>query len=295
MSLLKHLHPDVQYKNLVRNILKNGRIKEGRNGNVLSLFGVNMRFSLHDNKVPFLTSKKLAWKSCLKELLWFMNGSTDNKILTEQNVKIWNANADPIFLKSRGLNYTDGDLGPIYGHQWRYFNAEYEGCDKDYTGKGVDQLQNIVDALCDDTEKYSRRLILSAWNPIQLNEMALPPCHILFQFNVLDGNKLCCCLYQRSNDEFLGIPFNIASYSFLTHLIAHHCGLEAYEFIHYGGNCHVYEDHIEQVKTQISRTPYEFPTMEIVEKKENINDYVLEDFKIDNYKHYETIKMNMNQ
>ena len=136
-------------------------------------------------------------------------------------------------------------------------------------------------------------MVVCAWNPCQLNEMALPPCHILFQFNVLDGNKLSCCLYQRSNDEFLGVPFNIASYSFLTHLIAHHCGLEAYEFIHYGGNCHIYEEHIEQVKTQISRTPYEFPTLKILNKKENISDYTIDDFKLENYQHHPRIKVSM--
>ena len=209
-----------------------------------------MKFSLHDDKVPFLTSKKLAWKSCLKELLWFMNGSTDNKILTNQNVKIWNANADPIFLKSRGLNYGDGVLGPIYGHQWRYFNAEYKGCHEDYTGKGVDQLQNIVDALNDDTEKFSRRLILSAWNPLQLDEMALPPCHVLSQFNVNRNNELSCLLYQRSGDVGLGVPFNIASYGMLTHIIAKHCDLKPGYLIHNLGDAHIYENHIQPLKNK---------------------------------------------
>ena len=292
MSLLKHLHPDLQYRILVKNILKNGQLKEGRNGNVLSLFGTNMKFSLHDDKVPFLTSKKLAWKSCLKELLWFINGSTDNKILTKQNVKIWNANADPIFLKSRGLNYSNGDLGPIYGHQWRYFNAEYKGCNEDYTGKGVDQLQNILDALGDDNEKYSRRLVLSAWNPVQLNEMALPPCHVLSQFNVNNDNELSCLLYQRSGDVGLGVPFNIASYGMLTHIIAKHCNLKPGYLIHNIGDAHIYENHIQPLKKQIFRPYYSTPKI-IISKKKSIDDYEFKDFKIENYQFHPTIKMDM--
>ena len=287
-------HEEYQYLNLLNDILTDGSLERGRNGNVKVVIGSTMHFSLENNVIPILTTKKTAWKTCLKELLWFIKGQTSNKILNDQNVKIWNGNASKEFLESRGLgHYQDGDLGPLYGFQWRFFNAPYKTCDNDYSGQGIDQLQQVIDALKDPEKRSSRRLVVSAWNPCQINQMALPPCHILFQFNVIDGNKLSCSLYQRSNDEFLGIPFNIASYSFLTHLIAHHCGLEAYEFIHNGGNCHIYEEHIEQVKTQISRTPYEFPTLKILNKKENISDYTIDDFKLENYQHHARIKATM--
>ncbi len=159
--------------------------------------------------------------------------------------------------------------------------------------KGIDQLQQIIDALKDPKQRTSRRLIMTAWNPGQLDEMALPPCHILCQFNVHDGNKLSCSMYQRSNDFFLGNPFNIASYSFLTHLLAKHCGLEAYEFIHFIGNCHLYENAIDACKLQITREPYPFPTVSIKQVRENINDYQVEDFEIHNYKSHEAIKVAM--
>ena len=287
-------HEEYQYLNLLQDILDEGHLEKGRNGNTKVVIGSAMHFSLQNNKIPILTTKKTAWKTCLKELLWFVKGQTSNKILNDQNVKIWNGNGTKEFLESRGLgHYKEGDLGPLYGFQWRNFNAPYKTCDDDYSGQGIDQLQQVIDTLKDPEKRTSRRMVVCAWNPCQLNEMALPPCHILFQFNVLDGNKLSCCLYQRSNDEFLGVPFNIASYSFLTHLIAQHCGLEAYEFIHYGGNCHIYEEHIEQVKTQISRTPYEFPTLKILNKKENISDYTIDDFKLENYQHHARIKAAM--
>ena len=200
-----------------------------------------MRFDLTNNKIPLITTKKLAWKTCLKELLWFISGSTDNKILKQNNVKIWNDNASRDFLDSRGLhNLEEDDLGPIYGHQWRFFNAEYKNCSTDYNGKGVDQLKNIIDSLNDPNNRNSRRLLLSAWNPQQLDQMALPPCHVLMQFNVFDNDKLSVALYQRSGDMGLGVPFNIASYAFLTHLIAHHCNLKPVEFIHFLGNIHIY-------------------------------------------------------
>lgn len=290
----KENHEEYQYLNLLEDILNEGHIEKGRNGNTKCVFGSAMHFSLENKKIPILTTKKTAWKTCLKELLWFVKGQTSNKILNDQNVKIWNGNGSKEFLESRGLgHYQEGDLGPLYGFQWRFFNAPYKTCDDDYSNKGIDQLQLVIDTLKDPEKRTSRRMIVSAWNPCQINQMALPPCHVLFQFNVVDGNKLSCSLYQRSGDEFLGIPFNIASYSFLTHLIAHHCGLEAYEFIHNVGNCHIYEEHIEQVKTQISRTPYEFPTLKILNKKENISDYTIDDFKLENYTHHPRIKAQM--
>lgn len=287
-------HEEYQYLNLLKDILEEGHLEKGRNGNTKVVIGSAMHFSLENNKIPILTTKKTAWKTCLKELLWFVKGQTSNKILNDQNVKIWNGNGSKEFLKSRGLgHYKEGDLGPLYGFQWRHFNAPYKTCDDDYSGEGIDQLQQVIENLKDPEKRTSRRMVVSAWNPCQLNEMALPPCHILFQFNVVDGNKLCCCLFQRSVDTVCGQPFNIASYSFLTHLIAHHCDLEAHEFIHYGGNCHIYEEHIEQAKTQIKRSAYDFPTLKILNKKDNINDYTIDDFKLENYKHHPRIKVEM--
>jgi thymidylate synthase len=296
----KYSHEEYQYLNLLENIIENGFWEEGRNGKTKSIFGASMRFSLKDGKIPILTTKKTAWKTCLKELLWFISGKTDNRILKEQGVHIWDANASREFLDSRGLTlYPEDMLGPIYGYQWRNFGASYN-C---FTGKaiddlshpfdGVDQLQQIIDALKDPKQRNSRRLIMTAWNPKQLDQMALPPCHVFCQFNVHNGNKLSCSMYQRSNDECCGTPFNIASYSFLTHLLAKHCGLDAYEFVYFKGNCHIYEDHIEGAKTQLQREPYPFPTVTIKQIRENINDYQVEDFEIHNYYHHPPIKFQM--
>ena len=292
-------HEEYQYLNLIENILENGVWEEGRNGKTKSVFGQSMRFSLKDGKIPILTTKKTAWKTCLKELLWFIRGQTDNKILKEQGVHIWDANGSREFLDSRGLKLNPEDmLGPIYGYQWRDFGASYncftgKKLTDDHPFEGVDQLQQIIDALKDPKQRTSRRLIMTAWNPKQLDQMALPPCHILCQFNVHDGNKMSCSMYQRSNDECCGTPFNIASYSFLTHLLAKHCGLEAYEFVYFKGNCHIYEDHIEGAKLQITREPLPFPTVTIKETRENINDYQVEDFVINNYCSHEAIKFMM--
>ncbi len=287
-------HDENQYLALIDDIVDKGEIVDGRNGKTLTVFGSAMHFSLNNGEIPLLTTKKVAWKTCLKELLWFISGSTNNDLLNNQNVKIWNGNSSREFLDSRGLlNNRENDLGPVYGHQWRFFNAKYSNCDDNYEGKGVDQLDYIIKQLKDPKERYSRRLLMSAWNPCQLDEMALPPCHVLVQFNVLPGDKLSCSLYQRSGDVGLGVPFNIASYSFLTHLIALHCGLNAHEFCYYLGNCHIYDDHIEQLKVQRTKKPYEFPKLLIKNKKSNINAYTIDDFEIINYTSHETIKMNM--
>lgn len=291
----KYSHEEYQYLNLIENILENGFLEEGRNGKTKSIFGHSMRFSLKDGKMPILTTKKTAWKTCLKELLWFIRGETDNKILKDQCVNIWNANGSRDFLDSRGLQYEEDELGPIYGRQWRHFNAE----NNIITGKklshskGIDQLQEIIDQLKNPNTRNSRRLVMTAWNPCQLDQMALPPCHILCQFNVHNGNQLSCALYQRSCDTPLGSPINIASYSFLTHLLAKHCGLEACEFVYFMGNCHIYEDHIKDMEEQLMREPYTFPTVLITQIRENINDYKVEDFIIHNYQHHPQIKMKM--
>ena len=304
-------HEELQYVNLIKKIIEEGTWEEGRNGKTKSIFGHTMRFSLQGGKIPILTTKKTAWKTCLKELLWLIRGETDNKLLQEQGVHIWDGNSSKEFMESRGLgHYPEGLLGPIYGYQWRGFNGDYDmntgrrlishssnaggTCPLPATTSAiVDQLQQIIDALKDPKQRTSRRLIMTAWNPCQLDEMALPPCHVMCQFNVHDGNKLSCALYLRGNDTALGLSFNVASYSFLTHLLAKHCGLEAYEFIYFCGNAHIYEDHIEPIKAIFDRVPYEFPTLEISDKKENINDYEVEDFIISNYKCHDVIKMKM--
>jgi len=296
-----------QYLDLIRKVLNSGNLESTRNGETYSLFGETMRFSLKNDVLPIITTKKVSFKNVAEELLWFIRGKTDNSLLTEKGVKIWNDNASRDFLDSRGLSYEENDLGPIYGHQWRHFNAEYTNCKTDYTGKGVDQLQNIIKSLKHPNERYSRRLVMSAWNPCQLNEMALPPCHIMVQFNVVRGevtnlgynygdiiekDKLSCILYQRSADIGLGMPYNITSYSLLTHLLAQHCDMIADEFIYMIGNAHIYKDHIEGLQEQIQRSPYKFPLV-IVTKKEEIDDYVIDDFMVTEYTHHPAIKLKM--
>ena len=236
----------------------------------------------------------MAWKTCLKELFWFIKGETSNTILKDQNVNIWNDNASREFLDSQGLHHLkEDDLGPVYGHQWRFFNAPYIDAQTNYEKQGVDQLQYIIDNLKDPVNRYSRRLIMSAWNPNQLNQMALPPCHVLCQFNVNTDDELSCALYQRSADIGLGVPFNIASYSFLTHILAKHCGLKAKEFNHFIGDAHIYLSHEEHLITQLSKKPKIFPTIEIVNTYDNINDYTIEDIIVSNYKSEKNIKMKM--
>ena len=282
------------YLQLIRDIHLKGEDDEGRNGRVRCIFGANMRFSMKDNRIPILTSKRLAWKTCLKELLWFISGNTSNKTLKAMNVHIWDGNSSREFLDSRGLAHLhEDDLGPIYGFQWRHYNAEYKTCDDDYKNKGIDQLQQIINALKDPKERKSRRLIMSAWNPEQIGEMALPPCHVLCQFNVIGENKLSCALYQRSGDVGLGVPFNIASYSFLLHLIAHHCDLIPCDFVYFLGNAHIYDDHMPELLTQINKELYDFPTLSIKKKYNNIDEYTLEDFELNNYKHNSSISMKM--
>jgi thymidylate synthase len=289
-------HKEHQYTDLIKDLLENGSLVQGRNGNTLCSIGCGMHFSLENNSIPILTTKKVAVKTCLKELIWFISAHTNNQLLNDQKVHIWDLNGTREFLDSRGLTENkQNDLGPIYGHQWRHFNAQYKDCHTDYTNQGVDQLQKVIDDLKNPETRYSRRHIVCAWNPCQLDEMALPPCHVLFQFHVTQGNKLSCTLYQRSGDVGLGVPFNIFSYSALTHLIAKHCGLEPYEFVYFLGNAHIYEDHIDALKEQVKNEPYPFPTMTIKEVKENINDYEYTDFEIHDYVCHQKVKMSMVQ
>ena len=283
-----------QYLDLIKTIINNGSEEISRNGKVYSVFGNMMRFSLKNGQIPLLTTKKVAWKTCFKELFWFIKGSTSNHELKEQNVHIWDANASREFLDSRNLNHEENDLGPVYGHQWRHFNASYENCHTDYNGKGIDQLQNVIEMLKDPEQRNSRRMVVSAWNPCQIDEMALPPCHIMFQFYVRKGKYLSCSMYQRSGDVGLGVPFNIASYSCLTHIIAKHCGLIPDEFVYFLGNAHIYEEHIEPLKEQIQRLPYEFPQIKINKVHDSIEEYTLDDVEwITEYNFHKPIKMNM--
>lgn len=278
-----------QYIHLVEHVLKNGVKETTRNGTTLFIFGHMMKFSLKDNTIPFMTHKKLAWKTCLHELIFFIRGITDNKWLKNRGVHIWDGNSTREFLDNRGLNhYNEDELGPIYGFQWRNFNGDYpptpSPSSKENTG--IDQLKNIIDQLKDETGpgRKSRRLLMTAWNPCQIDKMVLPPCHVLCQFNVYD-NKLSCALYQRSGDLGLGVPFNIASYSALTHLLAHHCGLVADEFVYFLGNVHIYEEHLEELKDIIKRQLYPFPKLSFLSPmpKEKIEDYDVHDFVITDY------------
>ena len=288
-------HEENQYISLIQDILDKGHDEVGRNGKVRAVFGAAMHFSLENDTIPLLTTKKVAWKTCFKELFWFLRGSTDNKELKSAGVHIWDGNSSREYLDSRGLShYKEDELGPVYGWQWRRFNEPYTGEKQENHGNHPgDQLMYIINHLKDPEKRTSRRLIMSAWNILQMEEMALPPCHILVQFNVFDGNKLSCSMYQRSGDVGLGVPFNIASYCALTHILAKHCNLEAKEFCYYLGNAHIYDDHLDKLKLQIERTPFDFPKINIKNIHDNIEDYCLEDLEIIDYVHHQTIQMDM--
>ena len=284
-----------QYLDLVKEVIESGYHETGRNGKTRVKFGHTMRFSLRDGTIPILTTKRVAIRPCFEELFWFILGSTDNTILQEKKVSIWNGNSTREFLDSRGLyNREVGDLGPVYGFQWRHFNANYVDRNSDYANNGIDQLQTIINNLKNEDTRSSRRHILTAWNPCQLDEMALPPCHMICQFNVRENKYLSCALFQRSGDIGLGVPFNIASYSLFTHILANHCGLIADEFVHFLGNCHIYEEHIEPLKIQIQREPMEFPKIKIKRTCENIEDYCIDDIIWQTpYVSHDIIKMKM--
>jgi len=247
-----------------------------------------MKFDLREG-FPLLTTKKMPWKTVLRELLWFIQGSTSNQVLQDKNVHIWDANASKEFLKTRGLSYEEGDLGPIYGFQWRHFGATYVDHKTDYQGQGIDQLQWIIQEI--QRNPTSRRLIMSSWNPVDLDKMALPPCHIMIQFNIEDS-YIDAQLYQRSGDMFLGVPFNISSYSFLLHIIGKITGYTPRYFIHIIGDTHIYENHIEPVKEQLLRIPSKFPSLEI-NQLSSIDTIQESDFKIVNYNYYPTIRAEM--
>ena len=240
-----------QYLNLVRDIIENGSVENGRNGKTIAKFGHSMRFSLADGTIPILTTKKVAFRPCFEELFWFIRGCTDNQQLQEKNVSIWNGNSTREFLDSRGLyDRAVGDLGPVYGFQWRHFNATYVDRYTDYSGEGVDQLQNIIDDLKNEDMRSSRRHILTAWNPCQLSKTALPPYHFAYQFYI-NENGLSCQCNCRSQDLCDGTPSNIASTALLTHLIAHVLYLNVDRIIIVMGNVHIYEKECDNVNERM--------------------------------------------
>lgn len=283
---------EMQYLNLIKKVLKKGVYKNDRtNSGILSYFGNQMRFNI-EHSFPLLTTKRMFLRGIIEELLWFINGETDAKLLQAKKVRIWDGNSSREFLDSIGLNdYEDGDCGPIYGFNFRHYGAKYVDCHADYTGLGCDQLQNIINMI--KSNPNSRRILINLWNPCDLDKVVLPPCHVLYQFWVYDG-KISCSLYQRSGDIGLGVPFNIASASLLTYLIAKITGLRPYELIHTIGDGHIYSDHIEAMQTQITREPFDFPKLIINDRGQtNIEDFVYEDFKLVDYQFHDKITMMM--
>ncbi|XP_062377036.1 thymidylate synthase [Sardina pilchardus] len=279
------------YLSQIEYILQNGFRKGDRTGTgVISVFGAQSRYSLRD-QFPLLTTKRVFWKAIVEELLWFIKGSTNAKELSEKGVKIWDANGSRQFLDRNGFQQREeGDLGPVYGFQWRHYGAEYTHMHADYTGKGVDQLQKVIDTIRANPE--DRRIIMCAWNPKDLPLMALPPCHALCQFYVCEG-ELSCQLYQRSGDMGLGVPFNIASYALLTYMIAHITGLKPGDFVHTLGDAHIYSNHVEPLKEQLKREPRPFPKLQIRREVQTIDDFRADDFEILDYNPHPTIKMQM--
>ena len=250
------------YLDLLRHVLENGEHRQDRTGTgTIGVFGAQVRYDLRTH-FPLLTTKKVHLKSIIYELLWFLKGDTNVRYLKDNGVSIWDEWAD-----------AQGNLGRVYGAQWRAWQSP--------SGKVVDQIANVVHSL--KTDPYSRRHIVCAWNPGELDQMALPPCHALFQFYVSDKDQLSCQLYQRSADLFLGVPFNIASYAMLTMMVAQVCGYKAKEFVHTFGDLHIYQNHIEQVKTQLEREPKELPQLRLNPERRCLEDFVYEDFVLENY------------
>ncbi|XP_047062037.1 bifunctional dihydrofolate reductase-thymidylate synthase isoform X5 [Lolium rigidum] len=284
-------HEEYYYLNLVDDIIRCGAQKGDRTGTgTLSKFGCQMRFNLRKS-FPLLTTKRVFWRGVLEELLWFISGSTSAKVLQEKGIHIWDGNASREYLDSVGLaNREEGDLGPVYGFQWRHFGAEYTDMHADYTGKGFDQLIDVIDKIKNNPD--DRRIIMSAWNPSDLKKMALPPCHMFAQFYVENG-ELSCQMYQRSADMGLGVPFNIASYSLLTCMIAQVCGLSPGDFIHVIGDAHVYRTHVRALEEQIQKLPKPFPILKINPLKKDIDSFVASDFKLDGYDPHKKIEMEM--
>lgn len=281
-----------QYLDLVARIMKEGVTRDDRTGTgTKSLFGVSMKFSLRNQTLPLLTTKRCSFKNIAAELLFFISGSTNCQVLHDQGVRIWDADTSRATLDKRGFqNRPEGDLGPGYPFQWRHAGAEYKDMHTDYTGQGIDQLQ----ALIQDIKKNptSRRLILNSWNVKDIPQMSLPPCHVMVQFYVANG-ELSSLMYQRSADFGLGVPYNIASYALLTHILAHICDLKPGDFIHMIGDAHIYLNHEEALQKQLLREPMAFPTLTIDSNLKDIDKLTLQHLKLENYKSHEPIYMKL--
>jgi thymidylate synthase len=309
-------HEEHQYLDLIKNILQNGEHRPDRTGTGTYAvpFPTQMKFSLSRPSnnptqppeliLPLLTTKRVFLRAVIGELLWFIAGSTHSKALTDAGIKIWDGNGSREYLDSVGLShYEEGELGPVYGFQWRHFGAEYKGHAHDYTGEGVDQIAEVIDKL--KNKPYDRRIILSAWNPADIKKMALPPCHMFAQFYVSFPRQaegatekprgvLHSLLYQRSCDMGLGVPFNIASYALLTHMLAHVCDLTPGTFTHTMGDAHVYLDHVDALKIQLEREPRDFPTLKMNrDVGGSIDGWKAEEFEVVGYKPHGAIAMKM--
>ncbi|KAM0009762.1 putative dihydrofolate reductase, Thymidylate synthase [Helianthus debilis subsp. tardiflorus] len=284
-------HEEYLYLRLVKDIISNGALKGDRTGTgTLSKFGCQMRFNLRKS-FPLLTTKKVFWRGVVEELLWFISGSTSAKVLQDKGIHIWDGNASRNYLDSIGLvDREEGDLGPVYGFQWRHFGASYTNMHADYTGQGFDQLLDVINKIKNNPD--DRRIIISAWNPSDLKQMALPPCHMFAQFYV-NQRELSCQMYQRSADMGLGVPFNIASYALLTCMIAHVCDLVPGDFVHVLGDAHVYSNHVRPLQDQLQKLPRPFPILKINPEKKDIDAFVANDFKLMGYDPHQKIEMKM--
>ncbi|VVB10358.1 unnamed protein product [Arabis nemorensis] len=284
-------HEEYLYLNMVKEIISNGNLKNDRTGTgTLSKFGCQMKFNLRRN-FPLLTTKRVFWRGVVEELLWFISGSTNANVLQEKGIHIWDGNASRTYLDGIGLTEREeGDLGPVYGFQWRHFGAKYTDMHADYTGQGFDQLLDVINKIKNNPD--DRRIIMSAWNPPDLKLMALPPCHMFSQFYVANG-ELSCQMYQRSADMGLGVPFNIASYSLLTCILAHVCDLVPGDFIHVIGDAHVYKNHVRPLQEQLENPPKPFPVLKINPEKKHIYSFVAADFELIGYDPHKKIDMKM--
>ena len=285
---------EAQYLALLRRVAA-APLRTTRNSKTRSVFGARIVVDLSGGRVPALTTKQFAWKTCLRELLWFVRGDTDNAKLQAENVHIWDGNASRAFLDGRGLtDRAEGDLGPVYGFQWRHSGAAYTDCHTDYHGQGVDQLEEARQLL--QTDPHSRRIMFTAWNPSDLDQMALPPCHVLGQWYVEGDDELWLQVYQRSGDLFLGVPFNLFSYSALVHMMAHLTGLRPGGLVHVLGDAHIYETHADVVQTQLARTPTDPPHLAIVDEDHTLTTweaFTLNAFVLTGYVHQAAIRAPM--
>lgn len=291
---------EVQYLNLLRDVMETGTVKPDRTGvGTKEIIGAMMRFNLRDGQLPLFTTKLTRLGAIIKELLWMIRGQTDASILAKQGVHIWDGNTSREFLDKRGLaHYAVGDIGPAYGYQWRHYDAKYAGCKEQAQG-GIDQLQRAIDILKlpdDKRREYDRRNIVTAWNPNQLHEMALPPCPILVQFVREPGDYVSILVYQRSADLILGVPFNVAGYALLLHMVAHLCGLRTKELIWMGGCVHIYSNHLLAAQEQSNRVPYAFPTVSFRRSRKeisSIDNFQLDDIELRHYYHHAPINVPM--